>query len=294
MYCRIMLMGAPPQDAAKYEGDQSAPCQYFLAMSGRWRLKTRLEAPLRLFTSAETASLGGYSTSRCTWSRSPSISTIVASNLAQMALKMPFNVSRAGLSNTRRRYLATKTKCTCKLNTQCLPCRISWYSVIDQIIMQHVKRLQADRFELMPNGEQQRKMRQFAGSARYVFNRALAIQNQERESTGRKRSSYAALCRMLTGWRNDPQTAWLAEAPVHTTQQALRNLASAWSRHFESLGKRTLGQIKPEEVVVPPQFKKKHRCRESFRYPDAKQFRIEQNNNRLFLPKLGWLRYRNS
>ena len=160
--------------------------------------------------------------------------------------------------------------------------------------MQHVKRLQADRFELMPNGEQQRKMRQFAGSARYVFNRALAIQNQERESTGRKRSSYAALCWMLTGWRNDPQTAWLAEAPVHTTQQALRNLESAWSRHFESLGKRTLGQIKPEEVVLPPQFKKKHRCRESFRYPDAKQFRIEQNNNRLFLPKLGWLRYRNS
>src|SRR5262249_55024565 len=70
---RIMLMGAPPQDAAKYEGDQSAPCQYFLAMSGRWRLKTRLEAPLRLFTSAETASLGKHSISRCTWSRSPSI-----------------------------------------------------------------------------------------------------------------------------------------------------------------------------------------------------------------------------
>ena len=160
--------------------------------------------------------------------------------------------------------------------------------------MQHVKRLQADRFELMPNGEQQRKMRQFAGSARYVFNRALAIQNQERESTGRKRSGYAALCRMLTAWRNDPPAAWLAEAPVHTTQQALRNLESAWSRHSESLGKRTLGQIKPQEVVLPPQFKKKHRCRESFRYPDAKQFRIEQNNNRLFLPKLGWLRYRNS
>jgi putative transposase len=46
-------------------------------------------------------------------------------------------------------------------------------------------------------------------------------------------------------------------------------------------------------VVEPPQFKK-HRCRDSFPYPDAKHFRIEQNNNRLFLPKLGWLRYRNS
>jgi putative transposase len=55
-------------------------------------------------------------------------------------------------------------------------------------------RLQAYRFELIPNGEQQRKMPQFAGSARSVFNRALALQNQEREKTGRKRSGYAALC----------------------------------------------------------------------------------------------------
>jgi putative transposase len=81
---------------------------------------------------------------------------------------------------------------------------------------------------------------------------------------------------------------------VHTTQQALRNLEAAWSRHFESLGKRTRGQIKPEEVVKPPQFKKKHRCRDSFRYPDPQQFRIEPSNSRLSVPKLGWLRYRNS
>jgi putative transposase len=32
----------------------------------------------------------------------------------------------------------------------------------------------------------------------------------------------------------------------------------------------------------------------SFRYPDPKQIRLDQVNSRLFLPKLGWLRYRNS
>src|SRR6516164_2055749 len=84
-------------------------------------------------------------------------------------------------------------------------------------------RLQAYRYELLPQGEQQCKMRQFAGSARSVFNRALAIQNQEREKTGRQRSGYAALCKMLTTWGNDPRTAWLGEAPVHPLQQALRN-----------------------------------------------------------------------
>ena len=31
---------------------------------------------------------------------------------------------------------------------------------------------------------------------------------------------------------------------------------------------------------------------ESFRYPDPKQIKLDQANCRLFLPKLGWLRYR--
>ena len=55
-----------------------------------------------------------------------------------------------------------------------------------------------NQYEVMPNGEQRRRLRQFAGSARYVFNRALAIHYQEREQTGRKQSGYAALCRMLS------------------------------------------------------------------------------------------------
>jgi putative transposase len=39
-----------------------------------------------------------------------------------------------------------------------------------------MKRLQAYKYELQPNGEQQRPMRRFAGSCRFVFNKALAMQ----------------------------------------------------------------------------------------------------------------------
>jgi putative transposase len=155
-------------------------------------------------------------------------------------------------------------------------------------------RLQAYRFELQPSGEQERNLRQFAGGARYVWNRALAMENKEREKTGRKQSGYAALCRELTQWRNHPETEWLSESPVHTTQQSLRDLEAAWSRHFASLNQLKRREIKPEEVVQRPQFKKKHKSRDSFRYPDPKQFQIEQENNRVLLPKLGWTRYRNS
>ena len=33
---------------------------------------------------------------------------------------------------------------------------------------------------------------------------------------------------------------------------------------------------------------------DSFRYPDPKQIKLDQENSRIFLPKLGWLRYSNS
>jgi transposase len=39
-----------------------------------------------------------------------------------------------------------------------------------------MQRLQAFKFELMQTGEQQRLMRRFAGSCRFVYNKALALQ----------------------------------------------------------------------------------------------------------------------
>jgi len=63
------------------------------------------------------------------------------------------------------------------------------YSVIMQ-------RLQAFKYELRPNGQQQRLMRRFAGSCRFVFNKALALQ-KERYEQGEKKLSYAGLCKEL-------------------------------------------------------------------------------------------------
>jgi putative transposase len=37
-----------------------------------------------------------------------------------------------------------------------------------------MSRLQAFKYERKPNGEQQRQMRRFAGSCRFVYNQALA------------------------------------------------------------------------------------------------------------------------
>lgn len=42
-----------------------------------------------------------------------------------------------------------------------------------------------------------------------------------------------------------------------------------------------------------PRFAKRGQF-DSFRYPDPKQIKLDQGNSRILLPKLGWLRYRNS
>ena len=131
----------------------------------------------------------------------------------------------------------------------------------------------------MPTGEQQRQMRRFAGSCRFVFNRALALQ-KERYEQGEKKLGYAGLCKLLTEWRNGPETPWLADAPVHPLQQTLKDLERAYANFFA-------------KRADFPRFKKKGQ-RDSFRYPDPKQIKLDQGNSRIFLPKLGWLRYRNS
>ncbi len=122
-------------------------------------------------------------------------------------------------------------------------------------------------------------MRRFAGACRFVYNKALALQ-KERFEGGEEKLGYAGLCKLLTEWRNSAETAWLAESPVHPLQQALKDLERAYANFFA-------------KRADFPRFKKKGQA-DSFRYPDPKQIKLDQVDSRIFLPKLGWLRYRNS
>ena len=139
--------------------------------------------------------------------------------------------------------------------------------------------LSAFKYELMPTGQQAHNMRRFAGSCRFVFNKALALQ-KERYESGEKKLGYAGLCKQLTEWRNGADTPWLKDSPIHPAQQALKDLELAYANFFA-------------KRADFPRFKKKGNG-DSFRYPDPKQIKLERENGRIFLPKLGWIRYRNS
>ncbi|EYS85447.1 hypothetical protein CF68_11465 [Cupriavidus sp. SK-4] len=69
-----------------------------------------------------------------------------------------------------------------------------------------MQRIQAFKYELMPTGEQQRQMRRFAGSCRFVFNKALALQKENHDAGG-KFIGYVAMAKHLTAWRNSLGTA---------------------------------------------------------------------------------------
>ena len=138
-----------------------------------------------------------------------------------------------------------------------------------------MQRLQAFKYELRPDGQQMRQMRRFAGACRFVFNKALALQ-QERHERGEKKLGYADLCKALTEWKAQPETRWLNETPSQALQQSLKNLERAYKNFFE-------------KRADFPRFKKKGQ-HDSFRYPQG--VKLDQGNSRIFLPKLGWLRVR--
>ena len=135
--------------------------------------------------------------------------------------------------------------------------------------------LKAYQYELKPNGEQERNMRRFAGSCRFVYNKALAMQKSLYEQ-GQKKQGYAGLCKSLIGWK--AETTWLTETPSQALQQTLKDLERAYSNFFA-------------KRADFPRFKKKG-MGGSFRYPQG--CKLDQPNSRVFLPKIGWIRYRNS
>jgi putative transposase len=119
----------------------------------------------------------------------------------------------------------------------------------------------------------------YAGCKRVVYNKALELQAAN-HAAGNKFIRYESMAKNLGAWRSDEAALWLREAPYHTLQQGLKDMEKAFKNFFEGR-------------TDYPVHKKKGR-HDSFRYPDPKQIELDQANSRIKLPKLGWLRYRNS
>lgn len=134
----------------------------------------------------------------------------------------------------------------------------------------------AFKFKVMPNGEQIRKMKHFCGCSRFVYNRALAYRNERYAADKSFKIGFFKLVNLLPEWKRE--LPWLKACSAQVFQKSLKDLDDAFRNFFQ---KRSSF----------PKFKRKGE-KESFCFPQA--FKLEQQNSRIYLPKIGWVRYRNS
>ncbi len=136
------------------------------------------------------------------------------------------------------------------------------------------------RYRLEPNALQRQAFACFAGCCRFVFNQGLAARKASYETDGRT-LSYADQCKQLSMLKREEETAWLSEVHSQVLQQALKDLDAAYQHFFR--------RVKAGEVTGFPKFKKKGQ-KDSFRYPQG----VKVKDGRAYLPKIGWVKYRDS
>ena len=110
----------------------------------------------------------------------------------------------------------------------------------------------AYKFRFYPTPEQAEQLNRTFGCVRYVYNRALAERSRA-WTQEKRRVTHAETDRMLTGWKRDPETAWLAEPSKGPLQAALRNLQGAFDKFWRKQNRY-------------PKFKKKGKTRDSATY----------------------------
>ena len=135
----------------------------------------------------------------------------------------------------------------------------------------------AYKFRLRPIQKKATAMARMAGCCRLVWNKALSLQ-KERLEKKEKLLSYVQLASLLVGWKKD--LPFLQEAPSQSLQQTLKNLDRAL--------REGLRKTNPKQF---PRYKKKS-MHGSFLYPQG--YKLDQDNARIYLPKIGFVRYKKS
>lgn len=142
-----------------------------------------------------------------------------------------------------------------------------------------MKILKAYSFRLEPTKQQDMLLRQYVGSCRFVYNKALNLV-EDLHKEDKPFPGYVTLAKILVSWKRDPETQWLKKTPSQGLQCAVENLANAYIRFFK-------------KEADHPLFHKKGK-NDTITFPDKKTVRVDEERCRISLPKLGEIRYRKS
>ena len=129
------------------------------------------------------------------------------------------------------------------------------------------------KIRIYPNQEQQILINKTFGHIRYIYNFMLNLK-QKLYNFYKINLTYNYMCKILTELKK--HKSWLYEADAVALQQCLKNLDSAYQRFFN-------------EISGFPNFKSK-RGKNSYRTNNRIQ--LDQNNKKIQIPKVGWIKFR--
>lgn len=132
------------------------------------------------------------------------------------------------------------------------------------------------KFKLDATPQQEQLFRQHAGSVRWVYNRMLA-QRRDAYHAGQPTPSTNDQIKQPAALKQQQDTAWLATMHSQVLQDAVLCLDDAFDRFFKKQNRY-------------PRFKTKHGKRQSFTYPQG----VKVKGDKVWLPKIGWVRFRKS
>ena len=132
--------------------------------------------------------------------------------------------------------------------------------------------IRAKKVRLYPTEEQEQKMWQSVGTARFIYNWTLAKQ-QENYKQGGKFISDNDLRKEITQLKKN-DLVWLSEVSNNVAKQAVKDGCDAYKRFFKGLADR-------------PKFKSRKKAKSSF-YNDTSKLKVD--SKAVLLEKIGWVK----
>ena len=144
-----------------------------------------------------------------------------------------------------------------------------------------MKRLQGYRFRLEPKHKHFDHLNQALGANRFVWNKLLAM-NLFRLENKMPLLWYNEMAWFVALWKQSDEYAFLKLAPSQSLQQTAKTLDRAFKDAFD--------KNQPNKSI--PNFKRLGKNEAGIKYPQG--ITLDQGNSVVKLPKLGWIKYRNS
>ena len=140
------------------------------------------------------------------------------------------------------------------------------------------------RVMLLPNNKQKTKLFQYANTARFAYNWALA-KEQENYKNGRKFISDGDLRKEFTQLKKTEEYGWLNNVSNNVTKQAMKDACDAYKRFFKGLAK--FPKFKSRKHATPSFYQDNVKIQFTDTHVKAEGFADSKKKNK---QKLNWIK----